>query len=137
MQGNEPALPAGLRILLVEDEVLIALDCEAMLLGLGVGEVRRARTLAEGLSLVESEPFDAAILDVRLGSEDSMPLARRLAEPPSHSASSRASSTRQSRWRAQGSSANAEALQPGGGEEAHQRRARGTLSPATCMLAMR
>ena len=80
MQGNEPALPAGLRILLVEDEVLIALDCEAMLLGLGVGEVRRARTLAEGLSLVESEPFDAAILDVRLGSEDSMPLARRLAE---------------------------------------------------------
>ena len=80
MQGDELALPAGLRILLVEDEVLIALDCEAMLLGLGVGEVRRARTLAEGLSLVESEPFDAAILDVRLGSEDSMPLARRLAE---------------------------------------------------------
>ena len=67
-------------MLLVEDEVLIALDCEAMLLGLGVGEVRTGRTLAEGLSLVESEPFDAAMLDVRLGSEDSMPLARRLAE---------------------------------------------------------
>ena len=48
MQGDESALPAGLRILLVEDEVLIALDCEAMLLGLGVGEVRRARTSPRG-----------------------------------------------------------------------------------------
>jgi DNA-binding response OmpR family regulator len=80
MQDNGRALPTGLRILLVEDEVLIALDCEAMLLGLDVGEVRRARTVAEGLCLLEKERFDAAILDVRLGDGDSLPLARRLAE---------------------------------------------------------
>jgi DNA-binding response OmpR family regulator len=80
MQSKGTALPSGLRVLLVEDEVLIALDCEAMLLGLGVSEVRRARTVAEGLSLLASETFDAAILDVRLGPEDSLPLARRLME---------------------------------------------------------
>lgn len=80
MQGNSLPLPPGLRVLVVEDEVLIALDCEAMLVALGVAEVRRVRSVADGLSLLDAEGFDAAILDVRLGSEDSMPLADRLAE---------------------------------------------------------
>jgi DNA-binding response OmpR family regulator len=80
MQGNEPTFRQGLRVLLVEDEILIALDCEALLLALGVSEVRRVRNVAEGLGALDAETFDAAILDVRLGSEDSMPLARRLDE---------------------------------------------------------
>ena len=113
MQGDESTLPSGLRILLV-DEVLIALDCEAMLLGLGVGEVR-GHALAEGLSLVESEPFDAAILDVRLRLEDSMPLARRLTELGIPFGFVSGLVDEAIPGRAQGSSANAEALQPGGG----------------------
>lgn len=80
MHDNEPTFRPGLRVLLVEDEVLIALDCEALLLALGVGEVRRARNVAEGLAALEGETFDAAILDVHLGAQDSMPLARRLDE---------------------------------------------------------
>jgi DNA-binding response OmpR family regulator len=79
-QGSEPAFRPGLRVLLVEDEVLIAFDCEALLLGLGVSEVCRVRNVAEGLGALDAGTFDAAVLDVRLGAEDSMPLARRLEE---------------------------------------------------------
>ena len=47
-----PDLPTGLRILIVEDEVLIALDIEEMLLRLQCEVVGPAATIAEALSTI-------------------------------------------------------------------------------------
>lgn len=76
---NEPSLPPGLRVLLVEDEPLIAIDAEDTLRQMGVQTVVWARNLAEALAALGGDAFHAALLDLRLGSETSIPLAERLA----------------------------------------------------------
>lgn len=76
---DETDVPPGMRVLLVEDEPLIALDTEDVLRQLGVHEVVWARNLADGLAAIDAGRFDAAILDVRLGAETSDAIARRLA----------------------------------------------------------
>ena len=63
------------RILIVEDEPLVSMLIEDILFDLGCVTVGPASNLGLGLELAASENFDAAILDVRLGSEDSFPLA--------------------------------------------------------------
>ena len=78
MPEQSAALPPGLRVLLVEDEPLIALDGEAILLSLGVAQVVCARGVADALAALRSETFDAAILDLRLDRDSSLPLAHRL-----------------------------------------------------------
>ena len=70
---------AGIRVLLVEDEPLIALDAEDLLRGMGVADVVCSRSLAEGMSAVDTETVHVALLDVRLGPESCLPLAERLA----------------------------------------------------------
>lgn len=66
---------AGRRILMVEDEPIVAMALEDMLEALGCVVVGPAARLAEGLDLAESETFDAAILDINLGSATSLPIA--------------------------------------------------------------
>jgi CheY-like chemotaxis protein len=73
-------LPAGLRVLLAEDEPLIAMDGEAVLQGMGVQLVVLARSLSEGMAAMASSTFDAAFLDLRLGADTSLPLAEQLAD---------------------------------------------------------
>lgn len=73
-------LPAGLRVLLAEDEPLIAMDGEAVLRGMGVQLVVLARSVSEGLNAIASSTPDAAFLDLRLGADTSVPLAERLAQ---------------------------------------------------------
>ena len=80
MPEQSAALPSGLRVLLVEDEPLIALDGEAILVSLGVAQVVGARGVADALAALQSETFDAAILDLRLDRDSSLPVARRLAD---------------------------------------------------------
>jgi DNA-binding response OmpR family regulator len=70
---------AAIRVLLVEDEPLIALDAEDLLRGMGVADVACSRSLAEGMSALDTETFHVALLDVRLGAESCLPLAERLA----------------------------------------------------------
>lgn len=70
---------AGLRLLLVEDEAMVAMMLEEMLTDLGCIVVDVAGTLAHGLSLAESEFLDAAVLDVNLGGEKVYPVAEKLA----------------------------------------------------------
>ena len=65
------------RILVIDDEPLIAMSVSDWLADLGHDVVGPAVDLASALTLVE-EPIDAAILDVSLGKEDSTPVARRL-----------------------------------------------------------
>jgi len=75
-----PAFPArGLRVLVVEDELLIALQLESELAERGYRIVGPAQSLEEGLDLTRSERFDAAVLDINLGEESSLPIAEELA----------------------------------------------------------
>ena len=80
-----PAAPAaqasplrGARVLLVEDQFLIALDVETMLLAAGAVEVETCATLAEAEARLRDFTPDIAVLDVQLGADTSEPLALRL-----------------------------------------------------------
>ncbi|MCJ2088488.1 response regulator [Methylobacterium sp. E-005] len=72
-------LLAGRRVLLVEDESLVAMLAEDMLLDLGC-EVAIAMRLNKALDLVQSGSFDLAVLDVNLGDAHSYPVADLLNE---------------------------------------------------------
>jgi DNA-binding response OmpR family regulator len=65
----------GLRVLVVEDEPVVAMFLEDILQGLGCETVGPAGRLAEGLALAEHEILGAAILDINLVGERSMPIA--------------------------------------------------------------
>jgi len=70
----------GLRVLLVEDEPIIAMPAEDMLEELGCTVVHTASTLAAALEAVEREEFDIALLDINLNGTESLPVADRLRE---------------------------------------------------------
>jgi len=65
----------GKRVLLVEDEVLIAEMVVDMLEGLGATVIGPATSLETGLSLAGSEEIDAAVLDVNLRGKRIDPIA--------------------------------------------------------------
>ncbi|BAQ43776.1 MULTISPECIES: response regulator [Methylobacterium] len=64
----------GCRVLLVEDESLVAMMAEDMLLDLGC-EVVVAMRLEQALAQARTQPFDLAVLDVNLGEARSYPVA--------------------------------------------------------------
>jgi CheY-like chemotaxis protein len=72
------ALPAGLRLLLVEDEPIIAMTAEDMLDILGCEVVTTAATLVEALAAAGRGGFQAAVLDINLGGSSSFPVAEML-----------------------------------------------------------
>ena len=69
-------------ILVVEDEMMIAIMLEDMLLDLGHEVVGVAQNLPAALAMTEAKAgqFDMAILDINLAGERSFPVALRLAE---------------------------------------------------------
>ncbi|SDN14079.1 CheY chemotaxis protein or a CheY-like REC (receiver) domain [Methylobacterium phyllostachyos] len=69
----------GRRVLLVEDESLVAMMAEDMLLDLGC-EVIVAMRLDKAVDYVHAETFDLAVLDVNLGDALSYPVANLLRE---------------------------------------------------------
>lgn len=68
------------RVLVVEDEYLVACALEIALLDAGFAVVGPANSLQAAWRLALSEPFDAAVLDVNLRGETVYPLAEELAE---------------------------------------------------------
>ena len=69
---------AGKRLLVVEDEFLIALDIESILQGAGA-DVQTVNRIDQALGLIESgSRFDAAVLDHKLERETSIAIAERL-----------------------------------------------------------
>ncbi len=71
---------AGLRVLVVEDEFLVALGLEDGLKALGCAVVGPVASLAAAVDAAENEAVDAALLDVNLNGESVYPAARLLAE---------------------------------------------------------
>ena len=78
MPGTDPL--TGLRLLVVEDEALVAMALEDMLDDLGCVVVDVAGTLARGVKLAAELSIDGAILDINLGGEKVFPVAERLVE---------------------------------------------------------
>lgn len=70
----------GKRILIVEDEFLIAAMLEDMLVDLGAVVVGPAATVAKGLALAGTEALDAAVLDVNVSGLRVDPVAEALSE---------------------------------------------------------
>jgi DNA-binding response OmpR family regulator len=70
----------GLRILLVEDDPIIALDIAETLMQAGATVIGQAHRVESALRLIEGEALDVAVLDYRLEAETSLPVAARLAE---------------------------------------------------------
>ena len=69
---------ASLKVLIVEDEALIAMMAEDMVEGLGHTLVATAPTLADARHAITTLDFDAALLDVNLNGDSSMELAAML-----------------------------------------------------------
>jgi CheY-like chemotaxis protein len=69
-----------LRVLVVEDEMAVALMIEDMLTDLGHEVVGIAMRLHQGMGLAATAPLDIAILDVNLNGRMSFPIADLLAE---------------------------------------------------------
>jgi CheY-like chemotaxis protein len=64
-----------LRILIVEDEMLVAMNIEDMLLDLGHEVAGIASRLEPALALAREGQFDLALLDVNLAGQQSFPIA--------------------------------------------------------------
>jgi PAS domain S-box-containing protein len=78
---NEGASSGGRRsILVVEDEILIALDITQILAGAGFDAVGPANSVAQALELIRRDGCEAAVLDVNLGGETSERVALELKE---------------------------------------------------------
>ncbi len=74
-----PELLKGRHVLLVEDNMIIAMDGEDALRDLGA-DVTTAASVARAREAVEQQPIDLAVLDFNLGAETSMPVADLLVE---------------------------------------------------------
>jgi ActR/RegA family two-component response regulator len=64
----ERAKPSGARVLIVEDEMLIAMTLVDLVEALGASPVTAAR-VKKALALLADETFDAAIVDMNLSNE--------------------------------------------------------------------
>ncbi|GLR47508.1 HWE histidine kinase domain-containing protein [Sphingomonas astaxanthinifaciens] len=65
-------------VLLVEDNLLIALEAEAMLQSLGASDIQVASTVASALDFLAAQKPDFAVLDYNLGREQSTRVAEEL-----------------------------------------------------------
>lgn len=70
----------GLRVLLVEDESVIAMLTENMLMEMGCDEIEVAGSVPQALSSIERHPPDVAVLDVNLQGQLVLPVAEKLAK---------------------------------------------------------
>lgn len=75
MGADPPPGLKGRRILVVEDEPLVAMLVEDLLTEWGCEVIGPASTVAKGLRLVEAGGLDGALLDVNLAGEEVYPVA--------------------------------------------------------------
>jgi CheY-like chemotaxis protein len=81
---GEPDKPAAPRLsgtaLIVEDNLIIAMSAEVILLELGARHVETAASVTEALKAIERSTPSFALLDLNLGSENSIPVGTKLME---------------------------------------------------------
>ena len=68
-------MPAAPRVLVLEDEPIIALMVRGWLTELGCETVGPAHTVPSALALIDDGPLDGAILDVTIGDQNCFPVA--------------------------------------------------------------
>ncbi|BBC71535.1 two-component system sensor histidine kinase/response regulator [Altererythrobacter sp. B11] len=76
--GDRASLELPEHVLVVEDNILIAMEAEALLGDLGARNIHIAANVQDALALIEAQPIGLVLLDVNLGSENSVPVAERL-----------------------------------------------------------
>ena len=69
----------GMRVLIVEDEILIALNLEDILSTAGAVVAGLCGSISSAMGVAENDALSAAVLDVRLGRETTVELADLLA----------------------------------------------------------
>lgn len=74
---NKPG--CGRKVLVVEDEMMVAWLLEDLLAELGYAIVGPAASINQALAMIETEAIDVAVLDVNLNGEMSYPIADALA----------------------------------------------------------
>lgn len=81
-QGSNlgPSSLSGMKGLIVEDNMIIAMDAEQLMLDHGMESVAMAGNISDARKLIERDAFDIALLDVNLGSETSFALVPPLNE---------------------------------------------------------
>ncbi|MBI1199299.1 MAG: response regulator [Phenylobacterium sp.] len=72
--SSEPKLE-GLRVLVVEDEMMVSMLIEDMLSDLGCTIIGPASRLEEAIDLANKAELDCAVLDVNLGGQPIFPVA--------------------------------------------------------------
>ncbi len=77
---TDPLSLNGLRVLVVEDEMMVSMLIEDMLTDLGCTVVGPAARLDEAIDLAKTHELDCAVLDVNLGGQPIFPLADVLRE---------------------------------------------------------
>ena len=85
VNGNKFAEAQVFRVLIIEDEPLVALQVENELEAIGHKVIGLAASVSRALSLVENSDFDVAFLDIRLGDTSSIKVAERLSNLAFHS----------------------------------------------------
>ncbi|MCA1797949.1 MAG: response regulator [Xanthomonadaceae bacterium] len=73
------SLPAGLRVLLVEDEVLVGMLLEDILTDLGCEVVGPMTSVDAAIEFASNASVDVALLDINLTGADAYPVAEVLA----------------------------------------------------------
>ena len=68
----------GRRVLIVEDELLTAMEMERLLSELGCEVMGPAPSLTSAIALLDQDRPDLAVLDIQLGTERVTPVAERL-----------------------------------------------------------
>jgi DNA-binding response OmpR family regulator len=76
MNDNKPL--SGVRVLIVEDDTLLAMDLEETLIDAGAIVAGVCQTLDDGMTRANDDDFAVAVLDFSLGADTVASLARRL-----------------------------------------------------------
>src|SRR3954454_11712305 len=78
-QASSPPSPeVGARVLVAEDDALVALYLMTTLQTAGYVVVGPVSAVAEALTIIDTEPPDAAVLDLRFAAGDTAPVAAAL-----------------------------------------------------------
>ncbi|QFS83645.1 HWE histidine kinase domain-containing protein [Roseivivax sp. THAF197b] len=85
MSANTNAAARGKPVLsgtalVVEDSMIVAMDATDILSDFGASATEMAGTVRDAMKLIDQHSFEVALLDVNLGSEESIEVARRLAK---------------------------------------------------------